>query len=200
MTSRLALLPLWFLGSTALAAPTLDDTVRQRAEEITHTGLHPSIVIAVIDGKSSAVYGFGSVHADKNAKPGADTVYQIGSVTKTMTALLLADAVVEGKVTLAEPVAALLPGYTMPAFDGKPISLLDLATHYSALPRLPDNFAPKNPANPYADYTEANWASMAWKRPARASVRRRCLPARKTSFSFAPSRRSWSLRATPRAK
>jgi len=155
MTPTIALLPLCLLGSAALAAPVLDDAVRQRAEELTRAGMLPSIVIAVIDGKSSAVYGFGSVHAGKNAKPGADTVYQIGSITKTMTALLLADAVVEGKVTLDEPVAAVLPGYTMPAFDGKQISLLDLATHYSSLPRLPDNFAPKDPANPYADYTEA---------------------------------------------
>ncbi|MGK5047307.1 serine hydrolase domain-containing protein [Janthinobacterium sp. GB4P2] len=48
-----------------------------------------------------------------------------------------------------------MPCYTVPAFDGKAISLLDLATHYSSLPRLPDNFAPKDPANPYADYTAA---------------------------------------------
>ena len=155
MTPTFALLPLCLIGSSALAAPTLDDAVRQRAEELTRTGMHASIVIAVIEGKHSAVYGFGSVHAGKNIKPGADTVYQIGSVTKTMTALLLADAVVDGKVTLEEPVATLLPGYTVPAFEGKTISLLDLATHYSALPRLPDNFAPKDPANPYADYTDA---------------------------------------------
>ncbi|KAB8061170.1 serine hydrolase [Janthinobacterium sp. FT14W] len=155
MTPRLALLPLCLLGSAALAAPVLDDAVRRRAEELTRTGLHPSIVIAVIEGKNSAVYGFGSVHAGKNAKPGADTVYQIGSVTKTMTGLLLAHAVVDGKVKLDEPVATLLPSYKVPAFDGKTISMLDLATHYSALPRLPDNFAPKDPANPYADYTEA---------------------------------------------
>ena len=155
MTPAYTLLPLCLLGGAALAAPALDDAVRQRAEELTRAGMHASIVIAVIDGKESAVYGFGSVHAGKNAKPGADTVYQIGSVTKTMTALLLADAVVEGKVKLDEPVAALLPAYTVPAFDGKQISLLDLATHYSALPRLPDNFAPKDPANPYADYSEA---------------------------------------------
>lgn len=155
MTPAFTLLPLCLLGSAALAAPALDDAVRQRAEELTRTGMHASIVIAIIDGKDSAVYGFGSVHAGKQIRPGADTVYQIGSVTKTMTALLLADAVVEGKVKLDEPVAAFLPGYAVPAFGGKAITLLDLATHYSSLPRLPDNFAPKNPANPYADYTQA---------------------------------------------
>ncbi len=155
MTPNFALLPLCLLSTAALAAPSLDDAVRQRAEDLTRTGMHASIVIAVIDGKDSAVYGFGTAHPGKPGKPGADTVYQIGSVTKTMTALLLADAVAEGKVKLNDPVATLLPGYTVPAFDGKQISLLDLATHYSSLPRLPDNFTPANPANPYADYTPA---------------------------------------------
>ena len=155
MIPAYTLLPLCLLGGAVLAAPVLDDAVRQRADELTRTGMHASIVIAVIDGKDSAVYGFGSAHPRKSAKPGADTVYQIGSISKTMTALLLADAVIEGKAKLDAPVAALLPGYTLPAFEGKQISLLDLATHTSGLPRLPDNFAPQDPANPYADYTEA---------------------------------------------
>ena len=152
---RLAILPFCLLSTATLAAPVLDPAVRQRAEELTRTGLHASIVIAVIDGMDSAVYGFGNVQPGKPARPGTDTVYQIGSITKTMTGLLLADAVVGNKVTLDEPVAKLLPGYTIPAFGEQPITLLDLATHTASLPRLPDNFTPKNPANPYADYTPA---------------------------------------------
>ena len=153
MTPRLSLLPLCLISSAALAAPVLDDAVRARAEALTRTGMHASIVIAVLDGKSSTIFGFGSAQPGKQGKPDTDTVYQIGSVTKTMTGLLLADAVVQGKTSLDAPVAQLLPGYTIPAFGGQQITLLDLATHTSALPRLPDNFAPKNPANPYADYT-----------------------------------------------
>ena len=42
---------------------------------------------------------------------------------------------------------------TMPSRGGREITLLDLSTHHSALPRLPDNMSPANPANPYADYT-----------------------------------------------
>ncbi|PMQ15122.1 D-alanyl-D-alanine-carboxypeptidase/endopeptidase AmpH [Janthinobacterium sp. AD80] len=154
MTPAFSLLPFCLLGSAALAAPVLDDAVRQRAEELTRLGMHAGIVIAVIDGKDSAVFGFGSAQPGKAGKPGTDTVYQIGSITKTMTGLLLADAVAQGKATLDTPVAQLLPGYAIPAFDGRQISVLDLATHTSSLPRLPDNFAPANPANPYADYTE----------------------------------------------
>ena len=61
MTPTFALLPLCLAGTAALAAPILDDAVRQRAEELTRTGMHASIVIAVLDGKHSTVYGFGSV-------------------------------------------------------------------------------------------------------------------------------------------
>ena len=41
----------------------------------------------------------------------------------------------------------------MPEFDGKPITLLDLATYTSGLPRMPSNFKPADKNNPYADYT-----------------------------------------------
>ncbi|WFU38159.1 serine hydrolase [Bradyrhizobium sp. CB82] len=41
----------------------------------------------------------------------------------------------------------------MSEYQGVPITLLDLATYTSGLPRVPDNFAPKDPTNPYADYT-----------------------------------------------
>ncbi|MFM2087137.1 MAG: hypothetical protein RLZZ237_2006, partial [Pseudomonadota bacterium] len=142
-------------AATAASGPALDAAVRQRAELLVRNGSNASIVIAVTDGKNSAVYGFGRARPDSNTVPDADTVYEIGSVTKTMTGLLLADAVVAGKARLDQPVADLLPGYTIPAFEGQKISLLDLATHFSGLPRLPANLAPADMSNPYAEYGDA---------------------------------------------
>ncbi len=75
-------------------------------------------------------------------------------MTKTFTATLLADMVERGLVSLDDPVAKYLPkGVKMPARGGKEITLLDLATHRSGLPRMPANFKPADPDNPYADYT-----------------------------------------------
>ena len=55
---------------------------------------------------------------------------------------------------LNDPAAKYLPkSVKMPTRGGKEITLLDLATHTSALPRMPDNFAPKDTRNPYADFT-----------------------------------------------
>jgi len=61
-----------------------------------------------------------------------------------------------GEVRLDDPVAKYLPAtVTVPSRGGRQITLLDLATQSSGLPRMPNNFTPKDPANPYADYTPA---------------------------------------------
>jgi CubicO group peptidase (beta-lactamase class C family) len=106
------------------------------------------------DGTRLATYG---ISGAANGRPlDGDTIFEIGSVTKVFTALLLADMVARGELSLTEPVAKYLPREARPQpFDGKPITLLDLVTYTSGLPRLPANFSPKDPANPYADYTVA---------------------------------------------
>src|SRR5690606_1772430 len=64
------------------------------------------------------------------------------------------DAVERGEVELDQPVADLLPDdVSVPERDGRQITLLDLATYRSGLPRLPDNLEPADPAQPYADYS-----------------------------------------------
>ena len=144
----LALLP-WF--ASADTSPTLlparvDQAIHARME----AGEYPALVIAVVDGKQSRLYAYGKL-ANGNA-PDADTVFEIGSVTKTFTATLLAQAVNDGKLKLDTPVAELLPGFTIPSRDGKFITLENLATQHSGLPRMPGNFMPADPSNPFADY------------------------------------------------
>lgn len=83
-----------------------------------------------------------------------NTVFEIGSITKTFTAAILADMVRKGEVALDDPVAKFLPpGTVIPSKDGRQITLLDLATQSSGLPGMPDNFKPEDATNPYADYT-----------------------------------------------
>src|ERR1700730_16202936 len=82
-----------------------------------------------------------------------DTVFEIGSITKVFTALLLTEMVTRGEVALDDPVSKYLPGNVkMPARDGKQVTFLDLATYSSGLPRLPDGI-PNTGDNPYAAYT-----------------------------------------------
>jgi CubicO group peptidase (beta-lactamase class C family) len=92
-----------------------------------------------------------------NAGPGAPplssrTVFEIGSIAKTFTGAILADMVRRGELSLDDPVAKFLPaGVKVPSRNGRQITLLDLATHTSGLPRSPDRSLVRNPSNPYAD-------------------------------------------------
>jgi CubicO group peptidase (beta-lactamase class C family) len=106
------------------------------------------ITIGILQHGKRRVVAFGA------GKP--DSIYEIGSLTKTFTGLILAQMVQQGLVKLDEPVRQLLPAGTVAKPPGEEITLLDLTTQHSGLPRMPDNFKPINPENPYADYGAAN--------------------------------------------
>jgi serine-type D-Ala-D-Ala carboxypeptidase/endopeptidase len=83
-----------------------------------------------------------------------ESVFEIGSITKVFTGIVLADMVRRGEVALEDPVSKYLPdGVGMPSRNGNEVTLGQLSTQTSGLPRLPGNFHPSDPLNPYADYT-----------------------------------------------
>ncbi len=111
------------------------------------------IVAGVISGKTISIYKAGDLGAGGPAL-NEDTVFQIGSVTKTFTATLLALMTMQGDVQLNDPIQPYLPvGIRAPSFGGTPITLLNLAEQNSGLPRLPSNLDLSNRADPYASYT-----------------------------------------------
>jgi serine-type D-Ala-D-Ala carboxypeptidase/endopeptidase len=116
-----------------------------------------SMAIGLLVGDRAEVYGYGRVHDGKDGPPDGDTLYEIGSASKVFTSLLLADMTVRGQVALDEPVARLLPAaVTAPEGGVGSLTLAQLATHTSGLPRMPENFHPRDAANPYADYSAAD--------------------------------------------
>jgi len=106
------------------------------------------VVIGVSQGGKRRILAYGPVKED--------SVFEIGSISKTFTALMLAQMVEQHKVKLDDPVRELLPQGTVGKPDGAEITLLDLATQHSGLPRMPDNFNPADAQDPYADYRPAN--------------------------------------------
>jgi len=111
------------------------------------------MVVGVIDARGRRVIARGVYDAADPRPVDGETLFEIGSVTKAFTGLLLADMVRRGEVRLDEPVVALLPaGWVAPERNGRAITLIDLATHTSGLPRLADNMPMADPLNPYADY------------------------------------------------
>mgnify|MGYP001547424209 CR=1 FL=1 len=115
------------------------------------------IAVVWVDADSTAFFQAGRFSARDNRPITADTQFELGSVTKVFTALLLAESERLGKVGRDEPVAT----YLLPADDDDhplltKITLLTLATHTSGLPRLPSNFTRENWANPYVAIKRAD--------------------------------------------
>ncbi|MGA8029315.1 MAG: serine hydrolase domain-containing protein [Bryobacteraceae bacterium] len=125
-----------------IAISELKPILDQEFASIMQTG--DGVVIGVLSHGKRAVFCYGAAQQD--------SIFEIGSITKTFTGLVLAQMVVQKKVTLDDRVRTLLPPGTVAKPDGPEITLLDLATQHSGLPRLPDNLHPTDPSNPYADY------------------------------------------------
>jgi CubicO group peptidase (beta-lactamase class C family) len=113
-------------------------------------------VVGIIDSDSSQVIGYGSAGSSDGAAPDGTTIFEIGSITKTFTALLLAQMACSGRLALSTPADSLLPaGVILPGRRGRRIEMRHLATHTSGLPRLPGNLGKQDPfdqTNPYAGY------------------------------------------------
>jgi CubicO group peptidase (beta-lactamase class C family) len=112
------------------------------------------IAIAVTADEVTTFGAAGRLRADGPAVD-ADTLFEIGSITKVFTGILLADAVRRGDATLEDSIAKHLPADLLPADSVlREVTLLDLATHTSGLPRLPGNLDEgANPLDPYAQYS-----------------------------------------------
>src|SRR5665213_1681473 len=149
--SQPAALPALSLDPTPfpVAARDLQDVMnRDLKQALTSGDLMPGtgvgMAIGVWEHGERRVFSYGA------AKP--DSLFEIGSISKTFTGLMLARMVAEGKARLDQPVRELLPAGTVEKPAGPEITLLDLATHHSGLPEFPDNIHPADRSNPFADY------------------------------------------------
>lgn len=154
--------------ASAIALPT-DAALQAIATERVASGRYRGIVIGVLrpDGSRHTVTA-GTGAGGAPLRP--DAVFEIGSITKVFTGVLLAQQVVAGELRLEQPARELLPtGHTLPARDGREITLGDLSTQVSGLPPMPTNFAPRDPANP----TPTTTAPGCWRSCAPCSPRAR---------------------------
>ena len=118
-----------------------DDEIRKiLAERIGANENDVGIVVGIIGPQGKRIISFGHRNAGDSRLLDGDTVFEIGSVTKAFTALLLADMVGKNEVALADPVTKYLPADAkVPERNGRSIALVDLATHTSGLPFMPEN-------------------------------------------------------------
>ena len=122
--------------STVLLNKIIKPTVLENMGNKSKGGV--SIVVGVITPNGTSVSGYGNISKANTTKVNGDTIFDIGSLTKTFTAILLADMVKRGIVNLDDPIEKYLPSnVTVPSYNGHKITLEDLATHTSGLPELP---------------------------------------------------------------
>jgi CubicO group peptidase (beta-lactamase class C family) len=134
-------------------AADMESVLRRDLEKTSNSGLlapgRPTgIAIAVVRYGERRVFSLGAAKGD--------SLFEIGSISKTFTGLMLAQMIEQGNVRPETPVRELLPKDTVAKPPGGEITLLDLVTQHSGLPRLPDNLRPADPTNPYADYRPAD--------------------------------------------
>jgi CubicO group peptidase (beta-lactamase class C family) len=136
-----------------LELPTIQKTVdRLAADYLARSNV--GLAIGVIRGDETAVWCYGGRSAGDPQPPDGGTLFELASVGKTFTALVLADMHLAGEVDLHDPLQQSLPaGALVPALGPRSITLLDLATQTSGLPSLPPDFPSSDPLNPYKNYT-----------------------------------------------
>lgn len=131
---------------------TIDDIAKPYIESRSDVGL----VIGIYRKKESRILCYGVKDRQTNVKPDGNTLFEIGSITKTFTAALAQKLNDEGVINLRAPVQTYLPkDVKMPKYGDNPVTLFHLANHTSALPRMPDNFRNQvNESDPFAHYTK----------------------------------------------
>jgi serine-type D-Ala-D-Ala carboxypeptidase/endopeptidase len=132
----------------SLKVPGTDEIREILVKRVDQLKQAAGIVVGVIEPKGRRVVAYGNLAKGDPRPVDGDTIFEIGSISKVFTSLLLADMVNRREVTLDDPAAKYLPETVkMPERSGKSITLLDLSTHSSGLPPLPSNLKPE------ADYS-----------------------------------------------
>ena len=131
-----------------IAQNTLPADVDKSIQDRITNGHSPSIVVGIIDKNGPQYYLYGTKTIGGEAVD-EHSIYEIGSISKTFTGILLAQMVLNKKLNLEDPAQNYLPDVVkLPVRNGQQITIGQLSDHTSALPRMPSNFSPADPANP----------------------------------------------------
>jgi serine-type D-Ala-D-Ala carboxypeptidase/endopeptidase len=141
------------------SAPVTDNPLRSKLD----ISVHASVLRYFCDGNNAsvsiAIADHGAVSTYHYAKQGGplpndDTVFEIGSNTKTFTGILLAQAVIDGKISLDDDIRKFLPGeFPNLEFQGKSIPVRSLITHTSGVPSYTESVDADNDMNPWQSFT-----------------------------------------------
>ncbi|WP_299117039.1 serine hydrolase [uncultured Winogradskyella sp.] len=130
------------------------DDIKVYIRSMVDEGHAPSISMAYMEGDVVTNFNYGKTKLENGSNVNEHSVYEIGSISKVFTCIILADEVLKGNMSLDDPISKYLSkDFKAVKGNNREITLKDLATHTSGLPRMPSNFNPKDLENPFADYT-----------------------------------------------
>ncbi|SDR21654.1 serine hydrolase [Pseudoxanthomonas sp. CF125] len=153
MNLRFATLALALAAANAHAMT--DTELRKVVDQRLHGDRTGACMAVAVIEKDAVARTFACADDKDVARIDANSAFEIGSVSKTMNAALLADLIGQGKASLDDPLADYLPtGTKVPAFEGRKILLRHVVTHTSGLPALPARLGATDMNDPYVNLTE----------------------------------------------
>ena len=140
-----------FLLSAALhaAEPTFIPQVAAGLDYAVERGDARAIAVGLYNNGQTQFLGLGKLRRSGDRAPQGDTLFEIGSISKVFTSLLTQVQIAEGRLDWDDTISDRLPETDFASDAVASITLRELATHTSGLPRLPNNMAPAEPLNPY---------------------------------------------------
>jgi CubicO group peptidase (beta-lactamase class C family) len=149
------------VASSNPLSSTLDKLVDSASQPYINLRATAGLSIGILKNGKKIYYNYGETEKGKGQLPNEHTIFEIGSISKTFTSILLANAVLQGRVKLDDPVSKYFPD-SIPVleFEGTAITLKTLSNHTSAIPRMPTNFHPSDNNNPYKDYDDRDMFSF----------------------------------------
>ena len=125
------------------------EILRHRVE-VSRRGV--GLVVALVDETGSRVVAYGYARRGNDERVTGISVFEVGSVTKVFTSLLLAEMAQKGEVRLDDPIARYVPS-SVKSPRTREVTLLHLSQHTAGFPSFPDNMRAVDPANPRDVYT-----------------------------------------------
>ncbi len=149
-----------FLSPACQSADSGD--IHERINNAVSRGTVGAAVFGTYDQGDVAVHGYGQTKPGQSPsqEPDGDTLFEIGSITKVFTAILVQRLAEQGRLDWDQPISGHLKELQFDNESVGAITLRSLATHSSGLPRLPDNISPSDSLDPYADYTRSNLSAF----------------------------------------
>lgn len=168
----LAVLPVLGFAQTSPDPVFASEIAERYANHIYYGSGATGMAMVVIDGNQRVFHSFGETQPGNNVRPQLDSVIRIASLTKLMTSEMLVKMLDQGKVNLNDPLSKYAPpGARVPTFNGLPVTLVNLATHTSALPREQPGGAAHRPVFTWPTQNQRwNWLSSARLKAAPGSI------------------------------